>query len=134
MELATVNLTFCSFVSIRERICYMPHPEDPLDKTVMRSETVVTVQGVPLTDYMVKWILLCYLKIDFWNHGIILKESIIVNTVSRNAGKGRAAIDWVVDKLANETKNLSTSLDKLKLEINGLRDKVINGWWVAHRI
>jgi len=65
MELATVNLTFCSFVSIRERICYMPHPEDPLDKTVMRSETVVTVQGVPLTDYMVKWILLCYLKIDF---------------------------------------------------------------------
>lgn len=50
-----------------------------------------------------------------------------MNTVSRNAGKGRAAIDWVVDKLANETKNLSTSLDKLKLEINGLRDKVING-------
>jgi len=103
MELATVNLTFCSFVSIRERICYVPHPEYPLDQTVMRSETVVTVKGVPLTDYM---------------------ESIIVNTVSRNAGKGRAAIDWVVDKLANETKNMSSSLDKLKLEINGLRDKV----------
>jgi uncharacterized protein YycO len=43
----------------------------------------VTVKGVPLTDYM---------------------ESIIVNTVSNNAGKGRKAMDWVVAKLGSETR------------------------------
>ena len=60
----------------------------------MKQETEVTVKGVPLTDYM---------------------ESIIVNTVSRNAGKGRAAMDWVVEKLGNETRNLSSSLVRLNI-------------------
>ena len=59
---------------------YRPHPED-VNKTVMKQETVVTVQGVPLTSYM---------------------EGIIVNTVSNNSGKGKAAIEWIVDKLGQE--------------------------------
>ena len=63
----------------------------------------MTVRGVPLTDYM---------------------EGIIVNTVSNNSGKGRAAMDWVVAKLGSETRNISASLVKLKGEINGLRDTV----------
>ena len=53
MEMSTINLTFCSFVSIREKMCYLPHPEDPTTSTLMRQETEVTVRGVPLTDYMV---------------------------------------------------------------------------------
>ena len=103
MEMTSINLTFCSFVSIRERMSYLPHPENPTESTLMRQETEVTVKGVPLTDYM---------------------ESIIVNTVSNNAGKGRKAIDWVVEKLGSETRNISASLDKLKSEINGLKDNV----------
>jgi len=103
MEMSTINLTFCSFVSIREKMSYLPHPENPNENTLMRQETEVTVRGVPLTDYM---------------------ESIIVNTVSKNASKGRNAIDWVVAKLGNETRNISASLDKLKSEINGLTDNV----------
>ena len=31
-------------------------------------------------------------------------ESIIVNTVSSNASKGRSAIDWVVEKIGSESK------------------------------
>ena len=103
MEMSTINLTFCSVVSIREKMSYLPHPDNPTETTLMRQETEVTVRGVPLTDYM---------------------ESIIVNTVSNNAGKGRKAMEWVVDKLSNETRNISASLDKLKTEINGLRDTV----------
>jgi hypothetical protein len=103
MEMVSVNLTFCSIVSIRERLCYLPHPDSPLENTLMRQETEVTVRGVPLTDYM---------------------EGIIVNTVSNNSGKGRAAMDWVVAKLGSETRNISASLVKLKGEINGLRDTV----------
>ena len=67
-----------------------PHPEDP-GRTVMKQETVVTVQGVPLTSYM---------------------ENIIVNTVSNNSNKGKAAIEWIVDKLGQECRfDISTRLN-----------------------
>ena len=87
---------------------YRPHPEDPDNKTLLKQETVVTVEGVPLTSYM---------------------ESIILNTVSSNASKGRRAIDWVVEKLGEETHNLTQSLDALKVDIADLKhtveDKII---------
>ena len=47
----SVNLTFCSFVSMKEHMSYLPHPDSP-DKTLLRQETLVTVRGVPLTSYM----------------------------------------------------------------------------------
>lgn len=83
---------------------YTPHPDDK-DKTLLKQETVVTVQGVPLTSYM---------------------EGIIVNTVSNNAGKGRAAIEWVVDKLGQECRalNISSTLDKLETELVDLKHTV----------
>merc|ERR1712050_558000 len=83
---------------------YTPDPEDP-NRTLMKQETVVTVQGVPLTSYM---------------------EGIIVNTVSSNSSKGRAAIEWIVEKLGNECRalSLSSSLDKMKTEILDLKHTV----------
>jgi len=104
MEMHSRNLTFCNFVSMEEHMTYCPDSQDP-GKTLLRQETVVTVQGVPLTSYM---------------------ESIIVNTVSNNSSKGKAAIEWIVDKLGAECRsiNLSNSLDKLKTEISGLTDTV----------
>ena len=51
----------------------------------------MTCQGVPLTSYM---------------------EGIIVNTVSSNSGKGRAAIEWVVEKLGNECRYGGRVLDR----------------------
>lgn len=110
MTMKSINLTFCSFVSMKEQMSYVPHPEDPSNKTLLKQETLVTVQGVPLTSYM---------------------ESIIVNTVSNNASKGRRAMEWVVSKLADETKEVSGLLDKISNEIqdlkNSVEDHVIRG-------
>merc|ERR1711963_687967 len=96
--------TFCRYVNMEEKIIYTPDPED-VTKTLLRQEMIVTVQGVPLTSYM---------------------ESIIVNTVSNNSSKGKAAIDWVVEKLGQECRALSlySSLDKLKSEIVDLKHSV----------
>ena len=74
------NMSFCNFVNMEEKMTYTPDPENP-SRTLMKQETVVTVQGVPLTSYM---------------------EGIIVNTVSSNSSKGRAAIEWIVEKLGSE--------------------------------
>lgn len=104
MEMHSKNLTFSNFVNMEEKMTYSPDPADP-GRTLLRQETVVTVQGVPLTSYM---------------------ESIIVNTVSSNSSKGKAAIEWVVEKLGQECRSLSlsSSLDKLKTEILDLKHTV----------
>merc|ERR1712183_715084 len=104
MEMHSKNLSFCNFVNMEEKMTYSPDPLDT-NKTVLRQETVVTVQGVPLTSYM---------------------EGIIVNTVSNNSSKGKAAIEWVVEKLGQECRalSLSSSLDKLKTEILDLKHSV----------
>ncbi len=96
MEMSTVNLTFCNFVSMREEMSYRPHPEDPSNRTLLRQEMVVTVRGVPLTSYM---------------------ESLILGTVTANAGKGRRAIDWIVDKLSSETRWVWREINHLTIVI-----------------
>ena len=80
MEMHSRNLSFNSYVNMEERMTYTADPEDGA-RTLLRQEMLVTVQGVPLTSYM---------------------EGIIVNTVSNNSSKGKAAIEWVVDKLGQE--------------------------------
>jgi len=104
MEMRSKNMSFCNVVNMEEKMTYTPDPEDP-NRTLMRQETVVTVQGVPLTSYM---------------------EGIIVNTVSSNSSKGRAAIEWIVEKLGNECRalSLSSSLEKLKSEYVDLKHQV----------
>jgi len=104
MEMHSKNMSFCNFVNMEEKMTYTPDPNDS-NRTLLTQETVVTVQGVPLTNYM---------------------ESIIVNTVSNNSSKGRAAIEWIVEKLGNECRalSLSSSLDKMKSEILDLKHQV----------
>ena len=80
MEMHSRNLTFCSYVNMEEKMTYTADPDDT-NKTLLKQEMIVTVQGVPLTSYM---------------------EGVIVNTVSNNSSKGKAAIEWVVDKLSQE--------------------------------
>lgn len=84
---------------MKERLNYSPHPENS-QNTLMTSEMVVTVRNVPLTTYM---------------------ESVILNTVSNNSGKGRKAMEWVVDKFEHESRSISDYLDKLKLELLDLK-------------
>jgi len=103
MTMKSVNLTFCSFVTMKEHMSYYPHPESPEDKTLLRQETLVTVRGVPLTSYM---------------------ESLIVNTVSANSAKGKQAIEWVVNTVKSETPNISGLLDKISTEVQELKNTV----------
>jgi len=104
MEMHSKNLTFNSYVNMEEKMTYTPDPEDD-SRTMLKQEMIVTVQGVPLTSYM---------------------EGIIVNTVSKNSSKGKAAIEWVVEKLGQECRGLSlySSLDSLKTEIVDLKHSV----------
>ena len=81
---------------MREHIKYAPDPEDPTNKTKMTHEMVVTVRNVPLTTYM---------------------ESLVLNTVSNNAGKGLAGLDFITEKFKDETKSLTESLESLKLDV-----------------
>lgn len=87
---------------MKERMKYSPHPDNP-NHTLMTSEMVVTVRNVPLTTYM---------------------ESIILNTVSNNAGKGREAMNYVINRFETETKSISDYLDKLKLDVLDMKHLV----------
>ena len=89
MEMHSKNLTFNSYVNMEEKMTYTADPEDNT-RTMLKQEMIVTVQGVPLTSYM---------------------EGIIVNTVSKNSSKGKAAIEWVVEKLGQECR-LETPVGK----------------------
>ncbi|XP_025836294.1 protein slowmo [Agrilus planipennis] len=95
MVLKTNNLTFCRFIAVDETLLYTPHPTDP-NKTLLKQEAVVTVQGVPLNSYM---------------------EDALTNKISVNAGKGRQAMEWVISKLNSEVQELKNSAVKSTDEI-----------------
>lgn len=66
---------------------YAPHPTDP-NATLLKQEAIVTVQGMPLTDYV---------------------ENVLTSRISLNAGKGRQAIEWVITKIETEVKELKNT-------------------------
>lgn len=90
MVLKTINLTFCRHIAVDETLRYVPHPSDP-NKTLLKQEAVVTVKGVPLNNYM---------------------EDMLTNKISSNAGKGRQAMEWVINKLDMEVKEFASSAVK----------------------
>ncbi|XP_014212734.1 protein slowmo [Copidosoma floridanum] len=95
MVMKTRNLTFCNYITFDETVTYTPHPKDE-GKTLLTQEAVVKVHGVPLTHYM---------------------EDILASKVSFNAGKGRQAIEWVIDKIDAEVKDLANTAAKTTDEL-----------------
>lgn len=87
MTLKTRNITFGSYIAVDEQLVYSPHPDKP-GHTLLKQEAVVLVQGVPLQSYL---------------------ESLLTNTISSNAAKGRLAMEWVCSKINDEIKDLSNS-------------------------
>lgn len=90
MVLKTINLTFCRHIAVNETLRYVPHPSDP-NKTLLKQEAVVMVKGVPFYNYM---------------------EDLLTNKISKNAGKGRQAMEWVINKLDTEVKEFASSAAK----------------------
>ncbi|XP_039594443.1 PRELI domain containing protein 3A isoform X2 [Polypterus senegalus] len=71
MELCSTNLSLTNFVSVDERLVYIPHPENP-DVTVLTQEAVITVKGVGLSSYL---------------------EGLMAHTISTNARKMKVNVD-----------------------------------------
>uniref|UniRef100_A0A8D2ESV6 PRELI domain containing 3A n=1 Tax=Theropithecus gelada TaxID=9565 RepID=A0A8D2ESV6_THEGE len=72
---ARVRITLTNLVSVNERLVYTPHPENP-EMTVLTQEAIITVKGISLGSYL---------------------ESLMANTISSNAKKGWAAIEWIIE-------------------------------------
>lgn len=107
MKLRTRNLTYINNLTIDEYLSYHPHPDDP-KKTQLTQKTEVTIKGMPLGSYL---------------------EKLITDNMSSNAKKGRAAIEWVIEKLKTEAEELRLetmkSVDKL-LVVHTADDKKKN--------
>lgn len=96
--LKTRNLTFCNVVTVDEVLRYAPHPQDS-SKTILRQEAVVKVSDIPLCSRM---------------------ETLMTDTISKNAGKGRMAMEWVIDVIKIEAQDLSLEAMKLSNEAKKL--------------
>ncbi|CAH1105682.1 unnamed protein product [Psylliodes chrysocephalus] len=104
MVLKTINLTFCRHIAVDETLRYTPDPVDP-SKTLLKQEAVVTVKGVPLTNYM---------------------EDLLTTKISNNAGRGREAMEWVINKLNDEVKDLTRSTDEIFNQTKRSLDGIAN--------
>jgi len=91
MTLSSRNVSLSNYVSVDEKITYQPHPTQ-YGCTLLKQEAVVTVRGVPLTNYL---------------------EDIMTNTISANASKGRQAMEWVIDMINTELTSAVRSMDEL---------------------
>ncbi|KAL4235048.1 PRELI-like [Mactra antiquata] len=81
MEMKTRNITFCNMITIDEKLVYSPHATEK-NKTCVKQEAVINVYGVPLGS----WI-----------------ESYVCDSISKNASKGREAMDHVMNTIKQET-------------------------------
>jgi len=80
MTLKSRNITLCNYIAVDEKLEYIRHPTDS-KKTILKQEAVVTVEGVPLSNYL---------------------EDLLTSTISVNANKGRQAMEWVLRKINDE--------------------------------
>ncbi|XP_052230869.1 PRELI domain containing protein 3B-like isoform X2 [Dreissena polymorpha] len=90
MVLETKNLTFCNIITVDEKMTYRPHPEDK-NKTVLHQESVVNVQGVPLSSYI---------------------EHYVIDNIATNAEKGKKAMVSVMEKIQKESLELQHGAQK----------------------
>lgn len=87
LVLKTTNISLCNYISLDETLTYAPDPKNP-STTLLKQEAIVTVQGMPLSNYV---------------------ENVLTSRISLNAGKGRQAIEWVIGKIEAEVKELKNS-------------------------
>lgn len=81
LTLRTRNLTCNNIINVDETLSYSIHPEDE-SKTVLKQEALITVQNVPLIDYL---------------------ENLLITQMNSNAAKGRQAIEFIIHKTNNAT-------------------------------
>ncbi|CAK9293612.1 unnamed protein product, partial [Gordionus sp. m RMFG-2023] len=85
MTSQSTNLSMVQNIAIEERLIYSQHPRD-INKTHMINESTITIKGVPLSNYL---------------------EKIIENTMVSKSNSGKLAMEWVIEKINNEVKEIS---------------------------
>ncbi|XP_043257600.1 protein slowmo [Colletes gigas] len=90
MVVKTVNVSLGKHVSVGEEVRYMPDPEDS-QKTLLKQQAIISISGVPLIDYM---------------------ERLLTNTIEQNAKKGRLAMEWVIEKIHGDMKDIASTAAK----------------------
>jgi hypothetical protein len=88
LSLRSRNLTFNNVINVDEKLVYSIHPEDN-QKTLLKQEAIITVQNVPLIDYM---------------------ESMLATRINSNAHKGRQAIEFVIQKMNHITDDAANTV------------------------
>ncbi|KAK9403419.1 PRELI domain containing protein 3A [Crotalus adamanteus] len=94
MILSSTNITLTNLVSVDERLVYTPHPENP-EKTLLTQEAIITVKGVSLSSYL---------------------ETLMANTISSNARKGREALEWVIGELTSTRDSMKSTMAAASME------------------
>jgi hypothetical protein len=88
LSLRSRNLTYNNIINVDERLVYSIHPTDS-SKTLLKQEAEITVQNVPLIDYM---------------------ENLVANKINTNASKGRQAIEFIIEKMNSITDEAAMSV------------------------
>jgi hypothetical protein len=88
-SLRSRNLTFNTVVNVDEKLTYSIHPEDS-KKTLLKQEAIITVQNVPVIDYL---------------------EKLMVTNINANSKKGRQAIEYIIEKMNFITDDAAMSVN-----------------------
>lgn len=84
------NLTLSNVLTVNEHLVYSQHPTDP-NKTLLKQEATVTVSGLPLCSKL---------------------EKMMTDAMTNNANKGRQAMEFVIDKIKREARELTSEAHK----------------------
>ena len=79
-------------ITVEERLEYTPHPSDS-SKTLLTQQAVITVNGLPLVGRI---------------------ETAMASTIAQNAGKGRQALEGIVNTIKTEALDIGRAFDGLK--------------------
>ncbi|XP_038067594.1 PRELI domain containing protein 3A-like [Patiria miniata] len=90
LRLKSKNITLNSYVSIDEELVYTPHPSIK-NATLLTQEAIVTVNGISLAGHL---------------------ESLVTNTISSKSAAGREAMEWVIQSINQEMKDLASQVNK----------------------
>ncbi|XP_071785662.1 PRELI domain containing protein 3B-like [Asterias amurensis] len=88
--LKSKNVTLNSYVSIDEELVYKPHPTIS-NATLLTQEAVVTVNGFGLANHL---------------------EGLVTKTISSKSASGREAMEWVIQSINQEMKDLASQVNK----------------------
>jgi len=104
MTLRMINSTFCSVLSVNEKLVYTPSSEDP-NRTYLKQTAKVHINGIPFTSYF---------------------EDMIVSRFDATSKLGRTAIQDVLNNITiqNILNTVTSELRQLSLEMDNAASKL----------